>query len=193
MTGLFNRRYLKETLERELQRASRKKLTLGVIMLDVDGFKQFNDSFGHIAGDAILQELGAMLLANVRKEDIPSRYGGDEFIIVMPDASQEVTHKRAEVLREKVHHIHIQSEGQALDPVTLSIGIAIIHEDGLTSAAVLKTVDAALYRAKREGRDRVVSAPGGLQDSDNPILIPQVTENHTPHQVDRIKKRTMYD
>jgi diguanylate cyclase (GGDEF)-like protein/PAS domain S-box-containing protein len=158
LTGLFNRRYLEETLERELQRATRKKLTLGIIMLDVDDFKQINDSHGHAAGDAILRELGAMLLKNVRKEDIPSRYGGDEFIIVLPDASQEVTQKRAELLREKAHYIYIQAEGPELNPITLSLGIAIFPEDGSTSAGVLRTVDAALYRAKREGRNRVVLA-----------------------------------
>jgi PAS domain S-box-containing protein len=91
LTGLFNRRYLEETLERELLRASRRKLPLGVIMLDVDDFKRFNDVYGHAAGDAILHRLGEMLLGQVRGEDIPARYGGDEFIIVLPDASREVT------------------------------------------------------------------------------------------------------
>jgi diguanylate cyclase (GGDEF)-like protein/PAS domain S-box-containing protein len=158
LTGLFNRRYMEETLERELLRAARKQLSLGVIMLDVDNLKRFNDTYGHAAGDAILRELGKMLLGHVRGEDIPSRYGGDEFIIVLPDASREVTRERAELLRQNAHHFNIQFEGQTLEPVTLSLGVAVFPEDGSTRAAVLKAVDDALYRAKREGRDRVVLA-----------------------------------
>jgi diguanylate cyclase (GGDEF)-like protein/PAS domain S-box-containing protein len=158
LTGLFNRRYMEETLERELLRASRKQLSLGIIMLDVDDFKRFNDTCGHAAGDAILHELGNLLLEHIRGEDIPSRYGGDEFIIVLPDASREVTRERAELLRENAHHFHIQFEGQTLEAVTLSLGVAVFPEDGSTSAAVLKAADDALYRAKREGRGRVVMA-----------------------------------
>ena len=158
LTGLFNRRYLEETLARELLRASRKELSLGIIMLDVDGFKEFNDTFGHAAGDAILKELGILLLEHVRGEDMPSRYGGDEFVIVLPDASREVTHERAELIRENVHHFHIQYEGQILEAVTLSLGIAVFPKDGSTPETVLKAADDALYRAKREGRDRVIVA-----------------------------------
>lgn len=99
LTGLFNRRYLEETLERELVRATRKRQPLGVIMLDVDHFKQFNDTAGHAAGDAILRELGGRLIELVRREDIASRYGGDEFTIILPDASLQVTRKRAELVR----------------------------------------------------------------------------------------------
>jgi len=153
-TGLFNRRYMKETLERELLRASRKQLSLGIIMLDVDNFKRYNDTFGHAAGDAILQELGKLLLEHFRGEDIPSRYGGDEFIIVMPDASPEVTKARAELIRENVHHIKFK--GQTLEVVTLSLGVAAFPKDGSTSIELLKAVDDKLYHAKHEGRDRVV-------------------------------------
>jgi len=158
LTGLFNRYYMEETLERELLRASRKQLSLGIIMLDVDDFKRFNDIFGHAAGDAILYELGNLLLEHVRGDDIPSRYGGDEFIIVMPDASREVTRKRAELLREKASHFHTQFEGQTLEPVSLSFGVSVFPEDGLTCSAVLCAADDALYRAKRYGRDRVLEA-----------------------------------
>src|SRR5690349_8357687 len=85
LTGLFNRRYMEETLERELLRAARKQLSLGIIMLDVDNLKQFNDTWGHAAGDEALRELGSLLLRQVRGEDIACRYGGDEFIVIMPD------------------------------------------------------------------------------------------------------------
>jgi diguanylate cyclase (GGDEF)-like protein len=102
---------MEETLERELLRAARKRLPLGIIMLDVDGFKRFNDTYGHAAGDAILRELSNLLLKQVRGEDIPSRYAGDESIIILPDASQEVALERAELLRAHAQHFNVQFEG----------------------------------------------------------------------------------
>jgi len=158
LTGLFNRRYLEETLERELLRASRKGLSLGIMMLDVDDFKQFNDNFGHAAGDAVLRELGDLLLGHFRGEDIACRYGGDEFIIVLLDVSLEMTRERAERLCEHARHVNIQFERQDLEAVTFSVGVAVFPEGGSTSAEILKAADTALYRAKHEGRGRVVVA-----------------------------------
>jgi diguanylate cyclase (GGDEF)-like protein/PAS domain S-box-containing protein len=158
LTGLFNRRYMEETMERELRRASRKRLALGIIMLDVDDFKQFNDTYGHAAGDAILRALGKLLLGNIRGEDIPCRYGGDEFVVVLPDTSRAVTRKRAGLICEYARQIHLQIEGKKLEAVTLSLGVAAFPEDGSSSAAVLRAADMALYRAKREGRGKVVIA-----------------------------------
>jgi diguanylate cyclase (GGDEF)-like protein/PAS domain S-box-containing protein len=158
LTGLFNRRYMEETLERELLRAARKGLSLGIMMLDADGFKRFNDIYGHAAGDAVLRELGDLLIAHFRGEDVACRYGGDEFIIVLFDASLEMTRKRAERLCEHARHLNIQFEGQTLEAVTLSVGVAVFSENGSTSTEILKAADTALYRAKREGRDRVVVA-----------------------------------
>jgi diguanylate cyclase (GGDEF)-like protein/PAS domain S-box-containing protein len=158
LTGLFNRRYMEETLERELLRASRKHLPLGVIMVDIDDFKRFNDIYGHAAGDAILQEVGNLLLEHVRGEDISCRYGGDEFIIVLPDASQQVTQKRAELLCENVQNFNVQFDGQTLEAITISLGVAVCPEDGSTITAILRAADDALYSAKREGRGRVVVA-----------------------------------
>jgi len=158
LTGLFNRRYMEETLERELLRASRKQLSLGIIMLDVDDFKQFNDTCGHAAGDAVLRELGNLLLGNVRGEDIPCRYGGDEFIIVLPDASKKMTRERAKMICGYARQLHLRFEGQILEAVTLSIGVAAFPENGNTSTAVLRAADAALYRAKRKGRGLVIVA-----------------------------------
>jgi diguanylate cyclase (GGDEF)-like protein/PAS domain S-box-containing protein len=158
LTGLFNRRYLEETLDRELHHAGRKNLPLGVIMLDVDNLKQFNDTSGHAAGDVVLRELGKMLIECVRKEDIPSRYGGDEFIIILPDASLEVTLKRAELISERVKQYIHQFENKALNTISLSSGVAIFPDHGLTSLALLKSADDALYQAKAEGRDRIIVA-----------------------------------
>ncbi len=158
LTGVFNRRYMEETLERELLRAARKRLPLGVIMLDVDHFKPFNDTYGHAAGDAILRELGSLLLKHVRGEDIACRYGGDEFIIVLPDASREVTFERAELICEYARQLQIQFEGKTLAKITLSLGVAIFPDNGTTSATLLRSVDTALYHAKRERRGRVVVA-----------------------------------
>jgi diguanylate cyclase (GGDEF)-like protein len=149
---------MEETLERELLRASRKRLSLGIIMLDVDEFKRFNDTWGHAAGDAILRELGSLLLRHVRGEDIASRYGGDEFIIALPDTPLEVTRERAERLCQHARHLNIRFEGQTLEAVTLSLGVAVFPDNGLTSTAVLRAADAALYSAKREGRGRVAVA-----------------------------------
>jgi diguanylate cyclase (GGDEF)-like protein/PAS domain S-box-containing protein len=158
LTGLFNRRYMEETLERELLRASRKQLSLGIIMLDVDDFKRFNDDRGHAAGDAILREFGNLLLRHVRGEDIVCRYGGDEFIIILPDASREVTQERAELICEYAKQFHLQFEGQTLEAITPSLGVAVFPENGSTNTAVLRAADDALYRAKRAGPGRVVVA-----------------------------------
>ena len=158
LTGLFNRRYMEETLERELHRASRSQHPLGIIMLDVDDFKQFNDTHGHSVGDEILRKLGNLLLGQIRREDIACRYGGDEFIIVMPDASRIVTHDRAKLICTYAKQSHLQFEGQTLEAVTLSLGVAVFPEDGANGIAILKAADDALYRAKREGRGRVVVA-----------------------------------
>lgn len=160
LTGLFNRRYMEETLERELLRAARKRLQLGVIMLDVDDLKYFNDTWGHAAGDASLRLLGNLLLHQVRGEDIACRYGGDEFILILPDASLSVTLERAEQIVKLARWAYLQLDGQDLSPVTLSVGVALFPEHGETSAAILKAADAALYRAKHAGRNRVLMAQG---------------------------------
>lgn len=158
LTGLFNRRYLQETLDREILRAARKQLPLGIIMLDVDDFKRINDSHGHAAGDSILQELGKLLIGYVRGEDIVCRYGGDEFTIVLPEASLEVTRQRAELLCEYAKHFQLQWAGSRRETVTLSLGVAIYPQHGANSADVLSTADQALYRAKLQGRGRVAVA-----------------------------------
>jgi diguanylate cyclase (GGDEF)-like protein/PAS domain S-box-containing protein len=158
LTGLFNRRYMEEILERELLRAARHKYSVGVILMDVDGFKQFNDTHGHPAGDAILKELGRLLRGIVHHEDMPTRYGGDEFIVVLPDASRTVTYQRAELICDHAKNIRLPFDGKTLEGFSLSIGVAVFPEDGATGAELLAAADAALYRAKRGGRGQVVAA-----------------------------------
>jgi diguanylate cyclase (GGDEF)-like protein len=156
LTGLFNRRYMEASLERELRRANRKKCSLGVMMVDVDHFKRFNDAFGHDAGDALLAELSKVFKNLFRGEDIVCRYGGEEFTIILPDASLQDTRERGEHLREAAKNAIAQYRGQALDHITLSVGVSAFPEKGISAEALLRSADAALYRAKEEGRDRVV-------------------------------------
>src|SRR3989441_716153 len=157
LTGLFNRRYMEESLVRELRRAARNQRRLGAIMLDLDKFKVFNDTYGHEAGDALLRKLGGFLRSRTRGEDIACRYGGEEFVVILSEASIEVTQQRAERLREEFKHLSVQHRGKTLGALTLSIGVAVFPEHGTTAEDILHTVDSALYRAKAEGRDRVVT------------------------------------
>jgi diguanylate cyclase (GGDEF)-like protein len=158
LTGLFNRRYMEETLEREIFRVMRKEAPLGIIMLDVDSFKNHNDSLGHEAGDLLLQAMGSFLRSNIRREDIACRYGGDEFVLILPEASLEVTRQRAEKLRQEVQRLKVDYRGQSLKSVSISVGVAVFPTQGDRGEAVLKAADAALYRAKEGGRNRVVTA-----------------------------------
>jgi diguanylate cyclase (GGDEF)-like protein/PAS domain S-box-containing protein len=158
LTGLFNRRYMEESLARELHRAEREKKPVGVIMFDIDHFKEFNDLFGHDGGDALLRELGVFLNNHTRGGDIVSRYGGEEFVVVLPGATLEDTRLWAEELRQGVKELQVYSLGKPLNKCTLSLGVAAFPEHGVASDEILKNADIALYRAKSEGKDRVVVA-----------------------------------
>ena len=155
LTGLFNRRFMEETLERELLRAMRKHVPLAIIMLDMDNLKIYNDTWGHAAGDAALQQLGSVLLNHVRREDIACRYGGDVFILIMPDATPQITLQRAELIARRAWWTYLQLDGHSLPAVTLSLGVAVFPKHGKTSTAVLKAVDTALYRARHACRNCV--------------------------------------
>ena len=156
VTGLHNRRYMMESLERELRRALRDKKPLGILMLDIDNFKKLNDSFGHDAGDAVLKALGNFLKMQVRGNDIPCRYGGEEFLIVLPGIPMDECRKRAEIIREGVKQLHVHCAGQSLPGITLSAGVAEFPNHGAILNDILKAADIALYQAKAAGRDRVV-------------------------------------
>jgi diguanylate cyclase (GGDEF)-like protein len=156
LTGMYNRRYMEESLERELRRAARNYRPLGAIMLDLDHFKRYNDTFGHDAGDSVLREFGNFLQTRVREEDIACRFGGEEFVLILPDASLEVTRQRADQLREGVKRLQLQHRGQGLGPVTASLGVAVFPEHGANSDDLFRAADEALFQAKAQGRDRVV-------------------------------------
>lgn len=160
LTGLYNRRFMEETLAREIRRAERNQRPLNVIMLDIDRFKQFNDTFGHEAGDAVLRELGQMLKVNTRGGDVACRFGGEEFVLILPETTLENAKQRAEELREKSRQLTVLYHGQALGIITISLGLATFPECATTAEALLRSADTALYRAKTEGRDRVVTAKG---------------------------------
>jgi len=159
LTGLYNRHYLNARFEQELSRTQRKQAPLAVIMLDIDHFKRFNDTFGHAAGDHVLREVGRTISRAGRKSDVACRYGGEEFVLFMPETAAEVALKRADEIREAIRSLHLEWERQALGPVTLSAGVAAYPEHGNDPDTLLRFADQALYRAKELGRDRVVFAP----------------------------------
>lgn len=158
LTGLFNRRYLAETVEREIERASEQEKSLGLIILDVDHFKRFNDTFGHQAGDLVLQAVSKLLTRSIRSVDFACRYGGEEFIVILRDASLNMTQARAEKLRSEVKLLRLEHGGESLGSITSSFGLACFPEHGQTFPELLAAADAALYQAKESGRDRVVTA-----------------------------------
>jgi diguanylate cyclase (GGDEF)-like protein len=158
LTGLFNRRYMEETFERELRRAEREHLPVTLLLVDVDHFKRFNDAFGHDGGDAVLAALGALLRERVRAGDIACRHGGEEFLLILPGASIEGGRRRGNELREAVRELQVFHRGALLSPITVSIGIAAFPDHGPTGEALIRAADAALYRAKHEGRDQVALA-----------------------------------
>ncbi|MHB8095950.1 MAG: sensor domain-containing diguanylate cyclase, partial [Candidatus Aminicenantales bacterium] len=158
LTGLFNRRYMEETLSREVARSERNKAPLGIIMMDIDKFKNFNDMHGHEAGDIMLRALARFLMAGVRKEDIVCRFGGEEFIVILPGASLDVASERARTLLDEVISIRAEFGGIELGPISLSLGVAVFPDHGRTGGEVVQAADKALLTAKREGRGRVVVA-----------------------------------
>lgn len=156
LTGLYNRRFLMDSFERELHRARRSQERLGVMIIDIDHFKRFNDQFGHAAGDAVLAAVAKYMLSLVRGEDILCRYGGEEFVLVQVKASAEAVMQRAEKFRQEIRDYEIEHDGQRLGPVTLSIGISMFPDHGTSAQKLLQAADNALYRAKNSGRNRVV-------------------------------------
>jgi diguanylate cyclase (GGDEF)-like protein/PAS domain S-box-containing protein len=163
LTGLYNRRQMEEFLHRELVRCTRKHLPLSLIMFDVDHFKKFNDTHGHRAGDAALREVGRLTEQMVRGSDIGCRYGGEEFLIILPEIEVESAVQRAELIRRAAESTKIKYADKNLPHVTLSLGVASFPEHADSVEKLILLADAALYQAKQLGRNRVVlTAPEGL-------------------------------
>ena len=156
LTGLYNRRYMQETLFREMAHSKRNQTTFAVLMIDVDHFKKFNDSFGHHAGDAVLQNVARTIEARFRRSDVACRFGGEEFTVLLPGTSMELAERLANGVLEGVRNLVLSHENRPLDRVTASLGIALFPEHGSTPQALIEAADAALYRAKEAGRNRVV-------------------------------------
>lgn len=158
LTNLYNKDYLKESLDREFQRYHRHKQPVGVVMLDIDHFNAFNEMYGHEGGNAFLRAIAAFLQMSIRGEDIACRYDGEEFVIVLTGASLGDTWRRAEDIRDGVMKMDVRHDGQPLGCVTVSIGIATFPKHGDTAKLVLESAQGALQRAKEEGRNRVIVA-----------------------------------
>jgi diguanylate cyclase (GGDEF)-like protein len=155
LTGLFNRRFMEETLEREMLRASQRDTDVSVVAVDLDHFKRFNDAFGHEGGDLVLRELGVLLRKQCSASEIACRLGGEEFLLILPECSVEQAVGKAEAIRQEIEALVLTLAGQALGKITASFGIASYPLHGVRYSAVCKAADAALYHAKDKGRNRV--------------------------------------
>jgi len=161
LTGLFNRRYIQDTLPRELARAAREHSPVSMVMLDLDHFKRLNDAFGHQAGDLLLQRLAQVLIENTRRGDIVARYGGEEFLVALMDSTPEAARRRVEQWRTEFGACAVLYEGHLLQ-TTVSAGLASFPGDGVSLDELVRKADAAMYQAKSAGRNRVVVFEGEL-------------------------------
>lgn len=159
LTNLFNRRYLEEMLDKELTKAERKSYPVSLIMMDIDNFKRINDTYGHEAGDKALQTLADFMLSRIRTSDTACRFGGDEFVIVMPEAAIGLAYERGEKLRQEVEALPMRDAGMT-EPLTISAGISVFPAHGPTRGELLRSADQALYQAKSQGRNRIVVNSG---------------------------------
>jgi len=155
LTGLYNHRYFQEQLEVEVKRAQRYDLNLSLIMIDLDHFKEFNDSYGHLEGDSLLRKISQILKSSLRETDFVARYGGEEFAVILPETNKERASIAAERIRKTINE---QTFGEGGVKMTISLGVASYPDDACLRADLIKKADEALYRAKREGRNRTCLA-----------------------------------
>lgn len=174
LTGLLNRRFMEEALEREIVRATRTAAPLCVVAIDLDHFKRFNDTFGHEGGDLVLREVGALLSRMAQGDNVACRLGGEELILLLPDTGLKAAADLAHKLRRRIEKLSVALRGQQLGKITASFGIAEypLHGDG--QREVLRAADRALYRAKADGRNRVVAADRA-DDTGLSLSIPSIT------------------
>lgn len=158
LTGFYNRLYLEQTLKQEIARAKRSRNPLAVAMYDLDNFKVFNDTYGHAAGDLVLKSISEYVSGVIRESDIPCRYGGEEFVVVMANISREDAIMKVEKICQDVAKLVINYKNLRLPPVTISLGLAVFPEHGQVFDKLLDAADGALYRAKRAGRNQVCVA-----------------------------------
>ena len=162
LTGLYNRRFVHEWMDRELSRRgeeTRGHRSLGVIMADLDHFKHVNDVYGHDAGDEVLKAVAQAFRGGLRPEDLACRYGGEEFLFLLPDVDLHSLQARAEELRDRATSVRVTHHKDTLPPITVSAGVALYPEHGATTAQVITAADAALYAAKHAGRNQTRAAP----------------------------------
>ena len=171
MTNLFNRHFMEIALERELHRASRRRVSLALLMLDVDHFKTFNDTYGHEAGDIVLRTVAECMQQSVRNEDVVCRYGGEEFVIILPEISEEMAIERANAIRRNVSSLHMKFKGETLRPISISVGLAMYPNPARNSSDLLRMADSALYDAKHAGRDRTCVASEAVSHRQEVLLV----------------------
>jgi diguanylate cyclase (GGDEF)-like protein len=157
LTGLYNRRYLEDFFVKQIYQAERARVSIAVLMLDMDHFKKINDTYGHDAGDLVLKEMSKILQSDIRISDISARYGGEEFIVLLYDVDKDEALARAEHVRKAVSYVHIKYGAQHVASISVSIGIAIYPSDGQTAQELIEAADKALYHAKNTGRDKVAA------------------------------------
>ena len=158
LTNLYNRRYMEESLERETQRAKRRNTPVSILMFDIDHFKRLNDTYGHEAGDVVLKQIGDLFRKYTRPEDVACRYGGEEFLLILPETPLETVLQRAEELRLTIKdRLRIPWNDTTLS-ITISVGVTAFPNHGVNVKEIVSAADTALYQAKRQGRDQVVAA-----------------------------------
>jgi diguanylate cyclase (GGDEF)-like protein len=158
LTGLYNRRYMDETLKRELYRAHRKSLPLALIVLDLDHFKVLNDTFGHDAGDLVLKAAANQLLGNIRDSDLACRFGGEEFVLILPECDLDIAMARADAILKAIASLNVLHAGHIVGPTTASFGVAVYPQHGSEPSVLFTAADKAMYQAKNSGRNRVIAA-----------------------------------
>lgn len=154
LTGLFVRRHFLKRLKEEIERSKRHKLTLALIMLDIDNFKKCNDNYGHLVGDVVLKEIAVIIKGNTREVDLAGRYGGEEFCIALPETDKEGSMQVAERIRSAVENKKISAYGESAQ-VTISVGLAVYPKDEREMMELIQAADEALYAAKRDGKNKI--------------------------------------